>query len=99
MPETIEIKILISQTLAKEAESVGLLAPQTIESFLRAQIQKRRADRFSKPLSNSFKKVFLLLAMKRSRRKFKPCALKNESSIRDERSSLWIALGPRSSSG
>lgn len=45
MLDTVEIKIPISQALAKEAESAGLLAPQMMESLLRSQINKIRVDR------------------------------------------------------
>jgi len=43
MPE-VEIKLLLPDSLAHEAEAKGLLTPQAMESMLRSEIRRRRVD-------------------------------------------------------
>lgn len=40
----IEIKLILPDSLAREAEGNGLLTPQSIESLLRAEIRRRRTN-------------------------------------------------------
>jgi hypothetical protein len=41
----LEIKLDLPEALAREAEASGLLTPESIESLLRAEIDRRRINR------------------------------------------------------
>jgi hypothetical protein len=41
----LEIKLVLPDSLAREAEASGLLTPQSIEWLLRAEINRRRTDK------------------------------------------------------
>ena len=40
----LEIKLVLPEGVAREAEARGLLTPQAIESLIRAEIRRRRVD-------------------------------------------------------
>lgn len=40
----IEIKLILPDSLAREAEANGLLTPESFESLLRAEIRRRRVN-------------------------------------------------------
>jgi hypothetical protein len=42
---TRELNLTLPESLAREAESVGLLEPQALERLLREEIRRRRADK------------------------------------------------------
>ena len=42
----LEIKLDLPEGLAREAEASGLLTPESIESLLRAEIDRRRINKF-----------------------------------------------------
>ena len=41
----LEIKLVLPDSLAREAEASGLLTPQSIESLLREEINRRRTNK------------------------------------------------------
>lgn len=41
---SVEIKLDLPESLAREAEASGLLTPQSIEALLRAELRRRRAN-------------------------------------------------------
>ena len=42
---TLELKLVLPDSLAREAEVSGLLTPESIEALLRAEIRRRRVNR------------------------------------------------------
>lgn len=42
---SLEVKLNLPDSLAREAEANGLLTPEAIESLLRAEIRRRRVDK------------------------------------------------------
>ena len=42
---TLELKLVLTDSLAREAEVSGLLTPESIEALLRAEIRRRRVNR------------------------------------------------------
>jgi len=40
----LEIKLVLPDSVAREAEARGLLTPEAIESLIRAEIRRRRVD-------------------------------------------------------
>ena len=42
---TLELKLVLPDSLAREAEAGGLLTPESIEALLRAEIRRRRVTR------------------------------------------------------
>jgi len=42
----IDLRLALSDSLAREAEDDGLLQPQAIEALLRAELRRRRSDAF-----------------------------------------------------
>lgn len=42
---TVELKLVLPDSLAREAEGSGLLTPESIEALLRAEIRRRRVDK------------------------------------------------------
>jgi len=42
---TVELKLNLTDSLAREAEGSGLLTPEAIEALLRAEIRHRRVDK------------------------------------------------------
>lgn len=43
---TLEFKLVLPESLAREAEGSGLLTPESIEALLRAEIRRRRVNKF-----------------------------------------------------
>ena len=41
---TLELKLVLPDSLAREAEAGGLLTPESIEALLRAEIRRRRVN-------------------------------------------------------
>ena len=46
MDLTFDIKVSLPESLAREAESAGLLTPEAIEGLLLEALRKQRSDRF-----------------------------------------------------
>lgn len=46
--ETVELTLVLPNSLAREAEAGGLLTPQSIESMLREELRRRRINRLFK---------------------------------------------------
>ena len=44
-PVQLEIKLRLPRSVAREAEARGLLKPESLESLLRDELQRRRVDR------------------------------------------------------
>ena len=42
---TLELKLVLPDSLAREAEASGLLTPESIESLLRAELRRRRVNK------------------------------------------------------
>jgi len=42
---TVELKLILPDSLAREAEGSGLLTPESIEALLRAEIRRRRVNK------------------------------------------------------
>lgn len=42
---TLELKLVLPDSLAREAEVSGLLTPESIEALLRAEIRRRRVNK------------------------------------------------------
>lgn len=42
---TVELKLILPDSLAREAEVSGLLTPESIEALLRAEIRRRRVNK------------------------------------------------------
>ena len=42
---TLELKLILRDSLAREAEAGGLLTPESIEALLRAEIRRRRVNK------------------------------------------------------
>ncbi|HWC77525.1 MAG TPA: hypothetical protein VG778_08680 [Blastocatellia bacterium] len=42
---TLELKLVLPDSLAREAEGIGLLTPESIEALLRAEIRRRRVSK------------------------------------------------------
>ena len=42
---TLELKLVLPDSLAREAEAGGLLTPESIESLLRAELRRRRVNK------------------------------------------------------
>lgn len=42
---TLELKLVLPESLAREAEGSGLLTPESIEALLRAEIRRRRVNK------------------------------------------------------
>jgi len=42
---TVELKLILPDSLAREVEGSGLLTPESIEALLRAEIRRRRVNK------------------------------------------------------
>lgn len=49
---TLEIKLSLPESVAKEAQAAGLLAPEALESMLREAVRQRRITRLAEARRN-----------------------------------------------